>query len=74
MTDYEKVKQLLDDLGVEYEARENDTRYTEDQTGYEPCKTIICMEGMEKVSGYGGFIIDWDFNPDGSLKCVGAWE
>ena len=74
MTDYEKVKQLLDDLGVEYEAREDDTRYTKDRTGYEPCMKIISEEGMKKVSGYGGFIVVWNFNPDGSLNNLGAWE
>ena len=74
MTDFEKVKQLLDDLGVEYAARENDTRYTEDMAGYEPCMYIISEQGMKKVSCYGGFVVSWNFNPDGSLKHLAAWE
>lgn len=26
------------------------------------------------ISGYPGFFTDFEFNPDNSLKCVGAWE
>ena len=75
MTDFEKVKQFLNDLGVGYRADENSSRLTEDESEYEPCMHIV-LEANEhnKVIGYGGFACEFQFNTDGSFVTVGIWE
>ncbi len=60
MTDYEMVKKLLDDLGIEYSIE----NHTEGMT-------LTCEEGFEKVVAHYGFYVDWNFTHDG--KFVDLW-
>ena len=73
MTDFEKVKALLDELGIGYTAGECE-RYTRDKTAWEDCLHITLEEGQEKVEGYCGFYTRFEFLPDGTFDLVGAWE
>ena len=73
MTDYEKTKAFLDDLGIEHEV--NDRVMTK-WVGAEKTEriNITLYEGGEKVTGYSGFFTTFLFTPDGKFVEVGAWE
>ena len=74
MTDYDKLKQLFDEFGVEYDVIKDAKRLTADETAYEPCKTIRTNEGGKKVTGYFDFFTLFDFDLDGKFIEMGAWE
>lgn len=62
MTDLQKLKQLFDSFGIEYEEAINDNIY------------IRCMEGNNKVNGYTSFYTRFTFNTDESFIEMGAYE
>ena len=59
MTDKDKLKQLLTDFGIGFEEKPN---------------VIIIKEGMNKVSGYYGFLATFDFDETGKSLGVGIGE
>jgi hypothetical protein len=61
MTDYEKVKSLLTELGIGFD--EDIQR-----------NTITLSEGNNKVEGHPGFYVDFNFYTDGQFIKVGIWE
>lgn len=63
MTDYEKLKQLLTEFGVEFEESEGVRS-----------KIITTTEGSRKVDGYNSFYTAFEFNEDGVFLGMGAWE
>jgi len=67
MTDFDKVKALLDELGVGYDEENRDER-----NPYE--RGLVCERGMRKVEGYVGFHTSFVFDKDGKFKEMGAYE
>jgi hypothetical protein len=63
MTEYEKLKKLLDEFGVGYEELEYDNK-----------KTIQTNQGQNKVTGYNGFYTEFIFTEEGKFIEMGAWE
>lgn len=64
MTDFQKLKNMLDDFGVGYELHD-----------IEPTGTIVrCAEGAKKVRGYSSFFTDFLFDRYGAFLRMGAWE
>lgn len=65
MTDYEKLKILLGEFGVEF---------AESVSEYNGRKLVHCVHGMKKVSGYPRFGTCFEFHPNGTFIEMGAWE
>lgn len=65
MTDYDKVKQLLEELGVGFDEFpvENGKQFIELNTS--DCK---------RVDGYPGFVTNFEFTAAGDFVVVGIWE
>jgi len=63
MTDKEKVIELLKSLGIEFKDEVTESH-----------NSIICEEGMAKVSGYYGFCTVFAFEKDGTFTDIGVWE
>lgn len=66
MTDFDKVKVLLDSLGIGYVIEENAIR----------CGKELFERGEQhsKVSGYTGFFTVWHFDDAGKFIELGAFE
>ena len=62
-TDLEKLKVLLDSWDVEYEEYKRNGM-----------RCIILIEGKNKVTGYAGFVTEFDFTDHGEFIEVGAWD
>jgi len=64
MTDFEKLKGLLDEFGVEFsvERDEHDDVF------------VCCKEGSKKVSGFSLFYTDFEFDEQGKFVKMGAWK
>ena len=60
MTDKETIVEMLTRAKIAFE---------EDELTFKKGKTSITVE-----RGYAGFCSVFEFNPDGSLKDLGAWE
>lgn len=65
VTDYERVKAMLTEFGVEF---------TEHKSVKGDLTFLQCKSGSEKVGGYSGFYTDFDFDKDGKFLGMGAWE
>ena len=75
MTDFEKVKALFDELGIEHSDRlswESDERRAKIAESGD--RFIILQEGNRKISGYCGFWCQFVFDAHGKLIEVGIWE
>lgn len=60
MTDKDKFKALLDELGVTYEEEDN---------------SLMLYAGVnDHVVGYDGFVTDVSFTEDGTFRWIGVWE
>lgn len=66
MTDYEKTKAFLTEMGIGFKEGVSERKGCS--------KTIRCDEGMPKVGGYTFFYVAFDFDADGKLVEIGAWE
>jgi hypothetical protein len=66
MTDYEKLKALLTEFGVEF-------RFVEEEGDCKE-KFIECFSGDNKVTGYSGFYTSFGFDRSGKFIEMGAWE
>ena len=63
MTDYDKLKSILDEFGVGYkEEPDYDKQY------------IMCIEGESKIKGCGMFYTYFEFNSNDSFDHMGAGE
>ena len=77
MNDLDKVKTLLSDLGVGFnvETECEDSQSKEWKATHPMHKqSITCIEGMDKVEGYCGFITEFYFDADGKFISMGIWE
>lgn len=73
MTDLELTREMFRRAGVVF------TDWTCGESpdpGLQPGETVLnCEAKMGPANeGYHGFVASLTFNPDGSLKSVGAWE
>ena len=59
MTDKDKLKALLEELGIGFDDAGED---------------IVCEQGMEKVVGYSSFYTLFEFDKEGKFVQMGAWE
>ena len=66
MSDFDKVKSLLDSLGVSYDVIGERT--------VDEGRIIKCEEGHEKVCGYIGFMTVFFFDQDDNFIKMGAYE
>lgn len=64
-TDRDRLKQLFDDWGVEYDIQVGDKKNTLTTSERSSCK---------KVGGYVAFYTDFDFDKDGKFLEMGAYE
>lgn len=64
MTDLEKVRKLLGELGVGYVMEHSGDVVT----------ALKCEEGRAKIAGYTGFFTEFAFDRDGKFEGMGAWE
>lgn len=63
MTDWQQLKQMFDNAGVEYEERP--------ETG----DIIVFASPLSDTNlGYEGFHSEFTFDGDGNLLSVGSWE
>lgn len=77
MTDLETITAMLGKAGIEYYTSESDTTeyYGEKPGPGRPRrKRKILTKNVVVEHGYSGFSVQIVFNPDGSLREVGAWE
>ena len=70
MTDYDKVKNLLDDLDIEYEEDE----CLCPRKDYDPYKILHLVTGTRNVRGYDGFQCNFEFDMDGSFLNIRLGE
>jgi hypothetical protein len=61
-TDKERLVELLNDFGVEFD---------EEEAGRD---IVLRAKKHEKVQGYTGFAAVWTFDRDGKFRGVGIWE
>jgi len=61
MTDRETIETLLKRAGIEWKTKASNPPEEDDSHIY-------------VHRGYAGFVVSFEFNPDGSLKDVSAWE
>ena len=64
-TDYDKLKALLTEFGVQI---------SEPGNGEMEAKVIGCYQGDAKVDGRPGFFTEFAFDKDGKFLNMGAWE
>lgn len=62
-TDLERLKELLNDFGVEFSYFEDETKIL-----------ISCRQGDIKVGGYSSFFTEFDFDKNGKFIEMGAYE
>ena len=63
MTDRQHIETILNHAGIIYKTPTDDP------------DSIIVEQGKGPANlGYTGFATVFEFNPDGSLKTIGAWE
>jgi len=75
MDDIDKVKTLLSELGIGFEmvrCQKMGERWKATHPAHE--QTITCREGMNKVEGYCGFVVEFYFDGDGKFISMGIWE
>jgi predicted adenine nucleotide alpha hydrolase (AANH) superfamily ATPase len=71
MTDYERLKQLLTDFGVEF----TEGKYEDEKNFLNNYSYINCSDGSAKVIGYGMFYTEFRFNSTtGEFIQMGAFE
>lgn len=73
-TDLEKVRELLDSLGVGYVSEPSNINNgtTSIRCGRKLGEAIY--EQYPKVGGYTGFYVAFEFDADGKFIEIGAWE
>ena len=69
MTDLDRWKVLLNDMGVEFEIETSDAA-----RGVHPLTILKMSEGAEKVDGYPMFFVTVVFTSSGKFVSIGAWE
>lgn len=76
MTDHEILRAMLQRAGIVFEdnvIEKDGPPYRADRRG--DLQIIIRVDSSQPVYlGYSEFYSEMLFNPDGSLKAVGAWE
>lgn len=71
MRDFETIKAMLLKAGIKFTVEEGHHRETEMHSGMRNEQQVTTIE-VER--GYVGFFTRFEFNNDGSLKDLGAWE
>lgn len=71
MTDKEKLIALLTEFGVGFQEERRDKDMIAD--GWSE-QAVLCEQGMSKVGGYSGFLVDFGFDADGKFVEMGAYE
>jgi hypothetical protein len=74
MTDYEKTKKFLNDLGVEYEEDKYNFEVNSEPKDDEVRIVLRLVQGMKKVKGYTGFICEFMFDVSGNFIEVDIWK
>jgi len=63
VSDFEKMKALFTEFGIEFEVVEK-----------EEFDNIFLDAGKKKVEGYNGFFTYFKFNKDGTFRSAGLYE
>ena len=75
MSDKDKVAVLLSELGIEFEVDTIERMGSDWNLSHPNARWAIrCVEGMNRVEGYCGFITEFYFDADGKFISMGIWE
>lgn len=77
MTDLQRLKSLLDNIGVGYKIKQHVKQCNDPfslETEMPDGISLICEEGMAKVEGYGGFCTSFYFDNNENFTNMGAYE
>lgn len=75
MTDFDKLKNLLDEFGLKYTVE--DARVGDKTVGKSLTLTVgndFDDNHCEKIKGYSGFCTEFNFDLDDKFSHVGIWE